>query len=55
METHYDCICRAGGIVCSIFILIGTGIRCLQWLFLDHPDAGFIFKILAHAGIVTVT
>ena len=41
---------RVGGIVCTAFILVGAGVRCLQWVFLDHPQSGLIFKILAHTG-----
>ena len=34
-------------------IFLAAGVRCLQWLFLNHPDSGFIFKILAHtSGVI---
>ena len=36
--------------MCAVFMMMGAGIRCLQWLFLDNPQSGFIFKILAHTG-----
>ena len=47
-SSHLEC--RVSGLVCAVFMSLGAGVRCLQWLYLDHPDAGFIFKILAHTG-----
>ena len=31
-------------------IFLAAALRCLQWLFLDHPHSSLIFKILAHTG-----
>ena len=47
VDTHGA---KVSGLVCTGMMLVGSGVRCLQWLFLDHQNSGTIFKVLAHIG-----